>query len=166
MSIIDRFAEEEEIDYQYGKYLSFVIDKHYYAYPISDVREIIEVQEITEVPEFPPYSKGVINLRGTIIPVIDVRLRFHKPEADYNDRTCIVVVSIESLLIGFIVDVVDEVVDIEDENLEPAPAITTDRRTKFIRNVGKVGSKIVMILDAKKMLDEDDMQTFVTAIGE
>lgn len=165
MSIIDRFATEEEIDYQYGKYLSFMIDKCYYAFPIRDVREIIEVQEITEVPEFPHYSKGVINLRGTIIPVIDVRLRFHKLEAEYNERTCIVVVSIDKLLVGFIVDIVDEVVEIGDESIAPPPAITSDRHTRFISNVGRVGSKIIMILDSKKMLDEDDIEVFSMAFS-
>ena len=117
------FSEEEEDDFQRAKYLTFLIQDKYYAFPIRDVKEIIEVQEITAVPEVPNYCKGIINLRGAIIPIVDVRLRFKLKEAEYTERTCIVVVMIGDVLIGFVVDTVDEVVDIDDENISPAPAI-------------------------------------------
>ncbi len=156
--ILNRFAsEEEEVDLQSNKYLTFLIEKQYYAFPIRDVIEIIEVQEITPVPEFPDYAKGIINLRGRIIPIIDVRLRFHKKEEAYNERTCIIVVNISGLDIGFIVDTVDEVLDIEDENISAAPKISTDRSTKYITGVGKVENRIVLLLDANKMLSEDEI---------
>lgn len=156
--ILNRFtSEEEEVDLQSNKYLTFLIEKQYYAFPIRDVIEIIEVQEITPVPEFPDYAKGIINLRGRIIPIIDVRLRFHKKEEVYNERTCIIVVNISGLDIGFIVDTVDEVLDIEDENISAAPKISTDRSTKYITGVGKVENRIVLLLDANKMLSEDEI---------
>ncbi len=158
-SILDRFNSEEEIDLQSNKYLTFLIEKQYYGFPIKDVIEIIEIEDITPVPEFPSYVKGIINLRGRIIPIIDVRLRFHKEEAEYTERTCIIVVNITGIDIGFIVDTVDEVIDIDDENISGAPMITSDRSTHYITNVGKVNNRIILLLDANKMLNEEEIST-------
>ena len=109
-SILNRFDEkEEDVNLDTEKYLTFLIDKQYYAYPIKDVREIIEMQPITEIPEFPSYAKGIIDLRNKVVPIIDVRLRFYKPEIEYTERTCIIVLDIKDIQIGFIVDTVDEV---------------------------------------------------------
>lgn len=161
-NILDRFNTEEEFDMQSNKYLTFLIEKQFYAFPIKDVIEIIEVQAVTTVPEFPAYVKGIINLRGRIIPIIDVRLRFHKEEAEYTERTCIIVVSITGIDIGFIVDTVDEVLDISDENISAAPMITSDRSTKYIIGVGKMNSRIILLLDANKMLNEDEISSLTT----
>lgn len=159
-NILNRFSEEEqEVDLQADKYLTFVIDKQYYAFPIKDIIEIIEVQSITPVPEFPTYAKGIINLRGRIIPIIDVRLRFRKEEADYTERTCIIVVSILEKEVGFIVDTVDEVIDIDDSDISDPPSISTDRTNKYIIGVGKVKERIVLILDSNKMLNEKEIET-------
>lgn len=160
-SILNRFDEkEEDINLDTEKYLTFLIDKQYYAYPIKDVREIIEMQLITEIPEFPSYAKGIIDLRNKVVPIIDVRLRFYKPEIEYTERTCIIVLDINDLQIGFIVDTVDEVIDISKENISSAPAITSDRSTRYIEGIGRVNSKIIMILDALKMLNDEDLQAF------
>lgn len=164
-SILDRFNVNEEIDLQEKKYLTFLIDKQFYAYPITDVIEIIAVQDITPIPEFPLYVKGIINLRGRIIPIIDVRLRFHKEEAEYTERTCIIVVNISGVDIGFIVDTVDEVLDIEDENISAAPMITSDRSTKYVTGVGKINGRIILLLDAHKMLNEEEI-TNLAAVAE
>lgn len=158
-NILDRFNTEEEVDMQSNKYLTFLIDKQFYAFPIRDVIEIIEVQAVTPVPEFPSYVKGIINLRGRIIPIIDVRLRFHKEEAEYTERTCIVVVNITGIDIGFIVDTVDEVVDIDEENISAAPMISSDRSTRYIIGVGKINNRIILLLDANKMLNEEEIST-------
>ncbi len=157
--IYDRFAEaEEEVDLQADKYLTFLIDRQYYAFPIKDVIEIIEVQEVTGVPEFPPFAKGIINLRGNIIPIIDVRLRFRKPEAEYTERTCIVVVSINDMNVGYIVDTVDEVLDIGNEDIAPPPAVSSSGHSgKYITGVGKTTGKIVLLLDATKMLNDEEI---------
>lgn len=160
--ILDRFNEEAEVDMQSNKYLTFLIENQYYAFPIRDVLEIIEVQNSTPVPEFPEYVKGIINLRGRIIPIIDVRLRFHKAEAEYTERTCIIVVSIAGADIGFIVDTVDEVIDIEGDNISAAPAITNDRSTKYITGVGKVNGRIILLLDANKMLNEEEVSSLMS----
>jgi len=160
-SILNRFDEkEEDVNLDTEKYLTFLIDKQYYAYPIKDVREIIEMQPITEIPEFPSYAKGIIDLRNKVVPIIDVRLRFYKPEIEYTERTCIIVLDIKDIQIGFIVDTVDEVIDISEENISSAPAITSDRSTRFIEGIGRVNSKIIMLLNAIKMLNDEDLQAF------
>lgn len=156
-NILNRFTEEEEVDLQQTKYLTFIVDKQFYAFPIKDIIEIIEVQAITYVPESPEYVKGVINVRGRIIPVIGVRLRFHKDEAQYTERTCIVIVNISDVEIGFVVDTVDEVVDLEDENIAPPPKVQSDRSSKYITGVGKIEEKIILLLDAGKMFSEDEL---------
>lgn len=161
-NILNRFSTEEEVDLQADKYLTFLIEKQFYAFSIKDVIEIIEVQDITPVPEFPDYVKGIINLRGRIIPVLDVRLRFHKAEASYTERTCIIVVNIQGLDVGFIVDTVDEVIDIDKENISGPPMITSDRSTKYVVGVGKVNGRIILLLDSNKMLNESEIESLST----
>lgn len=156
-NILNRFHEEEEVDLQQTKYLTFIVDRQYYAFPIKDIIEIIEVQDITFVPEAPDYVKGVINVRGRIIPVIDVRLRFRRQEAEYTERTCIVIVKIGEVEIGFVVDTVDEVVDLQDENISAPPKVQTDRSARYITGVGKIDERIVLLLDAEKMFSEDEL---------
>lgn len=163
-NVLNRFydnddSDQNETDESMEKYLSFLIDKQYYAFHISDVREIIEMQEITPVPEFPDYAKGIINLRGILIPIIDVRLRFCKNELDYNGRTCIIILNLKEIEVGFIVDTVDEVIDIENENILPVPKLSDSQTRKFIKGVGKTPKKIVMILDAQKMLNDEEIKS-------
>lgn len=156
---LNKFRDnEEEVDLQNLKYLTFEIDKRTFAFPIKDVLEIIEVQEAMPVPEFPEYVKGIINTKGRVIPVIDVRLRFQMEEKEYTERTCIIVVSISSVEIGFIVDTVRAVMEIEEEMLAPPPAITTDKVTRYINGVVKYENELIIILDAKKMLDDKGLE--------
>jgi purine-binding chemotaxis protein CheW len=162
-NVLNRFnkTEEEEINEANEiseKYLSFFIDKQFYAFHIHDVVEIIEMQEITPVPEFPDYAKGIINLRGTLIPVIDVRLRFSKNEAEYNERTCIIILNLKNVMVGFIVDTVDEVIDIDKKNITGIPKISDKKTRKFIEGVGKIQKKIVMLLNAQKMLSDEEIK--------
>lgn len=163
-NILNRFydqdeSEQNEADESSEKYLSFLIDRQYYAFHINDVREIIEMQDITPVPEFPDYAKGIINLRGTLIPIIDVRLRFCKNEMDYNERTCIIILNLPEIEVGFIVDTVDEVLDIDNEDISPVPKLSDIKTRRFIQGVGKTANKIIMILDAKKMLNDDEIKS-------
>ncbi|MEG0650505.1 MAG: chemotaxis protein CheW, partial [Oscillospiraceae bacterium] len=106
-----------------GKYLTFWTDKQLFGVPIAHVVQIVGMQNITEVPEFPYYAKGIINLRGSIIPLIDARLRLGKAEAEYNERTCVIVTSINEHFVGFIVDEVDAVVTIADDLIVPPPRL-------------------------------------------
>lgn len=146
--------KEEEVDLQYMKFLTFEVDSRTFALPIKDVLEIIEVQKATPVPEFPDYVKGIINTKGKVIPIIDMRLRFQLEEAEYTERTCIIVASISSVEIGFIVDTVNAVIELEEDMLAPPPVITTDKVSRYITGVAKYQNDLIIILDPKKILDE------------
>ena len=165
--ILNRFNKQDkeelnEIDDTSEKYLTFIIDKQFYAFRVNDVVEIIEMQEITPVPEFPDYAKGIINLRGILVPVIDVRLRFCKNEIDYNERTCIVILNLRDIEVGFIVDTVDEVIDIDKADISGVPNISDTRARKFIEGVGKISKKIVMLLNAQTMLNDEEIRGLET----
>lgn len=144
-------------DTQKGKFLSFSLGKEVYAIEIKYVTEIIGIQPITEVPELPSYVKGIINLRGKIIPVLDVRLRFKKSSVDYNDRTCIVVIEVSECNVGLIVDNVSEVLAIADEETVPPPDMNKYSENKFIKAIGKVGNEVILILDCNKLMNDSDM---------
>lgn len=149
------FYEEE--DTQKGKYLTFSLGKESYGIEIKYVTEIIGLQPITEVPELPQYIKGIINLRGKIIPVMDVRLRFQKPFREYNDRTCVIVIDIKDIAIGLIVDSVAEVMNIPDEDISTVPNVTKGVN-RYIKGIGKVGNEVKLILDSDKLLTEMEVE--------
>lgn len=148
---------ETSEDTQKGKFLTFSIENEYYGIEIKFVTEIIGVQVITEIPELPSYIKGIINLRGKIIPVIDIRLRFKKTQKEYNDRTCIIVIDINEISVGLIVDNVCEVLTINDDNIVPPPNIKTGFNSKYIKGIGKVGNEVKLILDCNKLLNDKDL---------
>ena len=149
---------EQEEDTQKGKFLTFSMGNEMYGIEIRYVTEIIGIQPITEVPELPEYVKGIVNLRGKIIPVMDVRLRFKKPFREYNDRTCIVVIDTNDVSIGLIVDSVSEVLAIKDEEIVPPPDINKERH-KYIKGIGKVGSEVKLLLDCEKLLNDDEIES-------
>ena len=150
---------EMEKDTQKGKYLTFLLDKETYAIEIKFVTEIIGIQPITEVPELPAYVKGIINLRGKIIPVMDVRLRFKKKAMEYNDRTCIIVIEVKDISIGLIVDNVSEVLSIADDDIVPLPDINKGTENRYIKAIGKVDKEVKLILDCEKLINDDDAET-------
>ncbi|ABN52044.1 MAG TPA: chemotaxis protein CheW [Hungateiclostridium thermocellum] len=152
---------EYEEDTQKGKYLTFIIGKEVYGIEIKYVTEIIGMQQITEVPELPEYIKGIINLRGKIIPVLDVRLRFKKEPMEYNDRTCIIVVDIKDVSVGLIVDSVAEVVSIPEENIVPPPEANTGFNNRYIKQIGKVGDEVKLLLDCNKLLNDEDCENLL-----
>lgn len=143
------FAEEME-----GKYLTFFTDGQLYGIPITNVVQIIGIQEITKVPEFPYYAKGIINLRGSIIPIIDMRLRFGKDEIAYSQRTCIIVARIGEKQVGFVVDGVDEVTEIPDDAVSDSPNIFSDNVTNYICGVGKHDGKVVLLIDTSNVISD------------
>ena len=155
--IVEQEALDQIEDTQKGKFLTFCIGNEYYGIEIKYVTEIIGLQPITEIPEMPEYIKGIINLRGKIIPVMDVRLRFRKPFREYNDRTCIVVIDIREVSIGLIVDTVSEVISIPDEEIVAPPNMAKEGN-KYIKGIGKVGSDVKLLLDSDKLLDETDLE--------
>ncbi|MCR4436809.1 MAG: chemotaxis protein CheW [Clostridiales bacterium] len=149
---------EMEEDTQKGKFLTFSIGKEVYAIEIKFVTEIIGIQPITEVPELPAYVKGIINLRGKIIPVMDVRLRFKKKPMEYNDRTCIIVVEVKGISIGLIVDNVSEVLSIADDDIVPPPDMNKGTENKYIKAIGKVEKEVKLILDCEKLMNDNDVE--------
>lgn len=154
----DLNLEETAEDTQKGKFLTFSIGKEEYGIEIKHVTEIIGIQPITQVPEVPGYVKGIINLRGKIIPVIDVRLKFKKEPIEYDDRTCIIVVAIDAVTVGLIVDEVSEVIDIGDENIVPPPDARTGFHNRYIQGIGKVGDSVKLLLDCQLLLSDEEVE--------
>lgn len=151
--------DDDEGNTQANKYLLFDIGDEVYGIGIVNVTEIIEMQKITEVPDMPEYIKGVINLRGRVIPVMDLRLRFGMEEKTYGDRTCIIIVNIDKSSLGFIVDTVAEVYDIPEKEIEPPPDFKTEAEmNQYISGLGKVGDEVKILIDVKKILLEKDIE--------
>lgn len=151
-------------DAQEGKYLTFSLGKEAYGIEIRNVTEIIGIQHVTKLPDTPPFVKGVINLRGKVIPVLDVRLRFDLKERKYDDRTCIIVVNIRNMSVGLIVDTVSEVLDVPFKNIEAPPKIKNCSGNRYILGLGKVGSQVMIILDSHKLLFGDEVEQIADAI--
>lgn len=154
----DMFLVDDEEDSQANKFLLFNIGSETYGIDIKVVTGIEEMLRITHVPNMPEYIKGVINLRGKVLPVMDIRLRFGMEERAYDDRTCIIVVSIHDRPIGFIVDTVAEVHDIPRGNIEEPPHFKNDRGDeRYISGLGKIGDEVKILLDVSKLLNQEDM---------
>ncbi len=134
-----------------GKYLTFELGKEIYGLEILKVQEIIGIMSITHVPRTPDYVRGVINLRGKVIPVVELRRKFALPSVEDTDRTCIIVVQVRgesgSVTMGILVDEVSEVVDVSTPQLEPAPSFGASIDTAYILAMGKVGERVVILLD-------------------
>lgn len=151
---------EEVVDKKKQKYVTFMSGKEYFGLKIEYVNEIIVAQEITAIPETEDYIKGLINLRGKIIPVIDVRLRFKQEPFEYNDRTCIIVINVSNTVVGLIVEKIAEVVEISDENLLPSPTLgklekSKSQQDRYVYAIGKVGNSVKLLLDPEKLLHDD-----------
>ncbi|WP_141736737.1 chemotaxis protein CheW [Oligoflexus tunisiensis] len=135
-----------------GRYLGFRVHGEDYGIEIQYVTEIIGIQKIAAVPEMPDFIKGVINLRGQVIPVMDVRTRFRMPFQEYNERTCVIVVNHDEHPIGLVVDSVNEVTSIPEENVCEPPRVAHNESARYIRGIGKVGDEVRIILDVSKLL--------------
>jgi purine-binding chemotaxis protein CheW len=145
----------EEEDTMRGRYITFCVDGQVYGIQIRYVTEIIGVQPVSRMPEMPEHIKGIINLRGKIIPVIDMRLKFHRPPAEYTDKTCILVIDTQAISAGLIVDEVDEVLSIMDENISPAPDCG-GMSCRYLEGVGKVGKEVKLLLDCEALFSSDE----------
>ncbi|MFH1418021.1 MAG: chemotaxis protein CheW [Planctomycetota bacterium] len=145
-----------------GKYLTFKLADEEYGVEILKVREINGLMDITAVPRMPHYMKGVINLRGKVLPVVDLRLKFGLDEIEHTEQTCTIVVDVGKE-IGIIVDTVCEVLDIKSDAIEPPPALGASVDTSFILGMGKVGEEVKILLDINKVLDNEEMTAVATA---
>lgn len=139
-----------------GKYLTFRLADEEYGLEILKVQEIIQMQAVTKVPRTPEYMRGVINLRGKVIPVVDLRKKFNMDSSKDTDKTCIIVVQVTTgnskVVMGTIIDEVKEVLDIKSENIEETPSFGSNINTDFILGIGKVGTTVKMLLDIDKVL--------------
>jgi len=135
-----------------GKYLTFVLGREEYGLEILKVREIMGIVEITGMPQLPAYVKGVINLRGTVIPIVDLRLKFGLLEAEYTKETCIIVVHLGESLIGIVVDTVSEVINIAEKEIDPPPSFGGTITADYIVGMGKVKGSVKILLDINGVL--------------
>lgn len=149
-----------------GKYLTFVLAEEEYGLEILKVREIIGLMDITAVPRTPEHVKGVINLRGKVIPVIDLRLKFGMQEIEHTAETCIIVVSVNEAEIGVLVDKVSEVLDIESDKIEDAPSFGSEVDTEFIMGMGMADEKVTILLDIDRVLANEDAAAILSGSGE
>lgn len=133
-------------------FLTFQIGQEDFGLDISDVIEIVGIQKITEVPDMPDYIRGVINLRGKVISVMDVRLRFNMAQREYDDRTCVIVVMVDDLTVGLLVDRVNEVVEIAEDKIESAPP--TKSVDGYIKGLGKIGAEVKILLDVAHLVND------------
>ncbi|WRS26916.1 chemotaxis protein CheW [Oscillospiraceae bacterium MB08-C2-2] len=160
----DKFSADQQEDHVTGRYLTFFIDKQLFGIPVGDVVQIVGIQKTTQLPEHPDYIKGIINLRGQIIPVIDIRLRLGKPEAIYTDRTCIIITHIEESDFGLIVDEVDEVIDIAPSLVSPPPRIKSEKESSFLEGVARLNSgnssmeRVALLIHPATILCADEVQ--------
>ena len=159
-------AEEGQEDTQEGKFLTFSLGDEEYGIAIRNVTEIIGIQNVTDLPDMPDYIKGVINLRGKVIPVIDVRLRFDLKEREYDERTCIIVVSINEMAVGLIVDSVSEVIDIPANDIEPSPKVKKGESSRFIQGLGKVNDEVKILLDIQNMLFDSELDMIKQSVQQ
>jgi len=146
-----------------GKYLTFKLADEEYGLEILKVQEIIQMQAVTKVPRTPDYVRGVINLRGKVIPVIELRKKFDFQSVEDTEKTCIIVVQIHSvtstIVMGIIIDEVKEVLDIKAENIEETPAFGATIETDFILGMGKIGNSVKILLDIDKILSAEELTT-------
>ena len=149
------------LDFEINSYLTFKLDYEGYALNAGNVLHILEMQKITKVPKSPDYMLGVINLRGSVLPVIDVRRKFELPAAEFNSKTCILVLELNlqdsDLIIGTVVDEVSEVIEIQEKDIKPSPAIGDKYKAEFIEGVATDYDGFIMILNIEKLLTGDEI---------
>jgi purine-binding chemotaxis protein CheW len=143
------------------QHLTFRLGQEIFAIDVAKVREVLDLTQVTAIPRTPEFMRGVINLRGTVVPVVDLRLCFDMTKTESTRSTCIVVVEVmldgETAVIGALADSVEEVLDLEPEQIEPPPRIGTRIRTDFIRGMGKRDAQFIMILDIDRVFSADQL---------
>lgn len=157
--------DDEDEDTLKDKYLTFHVGGEEYGIEIRHVTEIVGRQSITSVPDMPNFIKGVINLRGRVIPVMDVRLRFDLDGREYDDRTCVVIVDLRGTPVGLVVDTVRDVILIHEDAVSPPPKIQKGKGGRFIQGIGRVGDEVKILLDVNKLLHDEEIER-IEATGE
>lgn len=152
---------KDESSLSINSYLSFKLDKEEFALHVSKVLNILEMTKITEVPKAPSYMKGVINLRGTVLPVIDTRVKFGMTETMYTEKTCIIVMELhldnEKVFVGGLVDEVVAVIDLEENQIEPPPGIGSKYKSDFIYGMAKQEDNFIMLLNMERVFSDEEI---------
>lgn len=139
-----------------SSYLTFSIENEIYGISIKNITEIIGMQPITTVPAMPSFIKGIINLRGMIVPVMDLRVRFSRPEIEYNDRTCVIIIELNNIFLGLIVDSVLEVRNISEDKISEPPKINSSN-SEFIEGIGLLEETVAILLSCEKLLSQEEL---------
>ena len=142
-----------------GRFLTFALGEEEFGIDIGYVTEIISMQPVFRLPEVPDYIRGIVNLRGKIIPVIDLRLMFKKEAAEDTERTCIIVIDTGYLSVGLIVDKVTEVTSISSENISPPPNIRTSIRKNYIAGIGKGDDRIIILINCERLFQDEEVNS-------
>ncbi len=170
MGSVDTGTASSAMSSAAGKYLTFKLREESYGLGILKVQEIIGIMPVTRVPRTPVFTRGVINLRGKVIPVLDLRLKFGMEATADTERTCVVVVQVlrngDPITMGLIVDEVSEVVNVPEDHIEPPPSLGASVDTEFILGMGKLGDKVVMLLDVDKALTAEEVSAVSAAASE
>ena len=159
-----------DIKSKINSYLTFKLGDEFFAANVSKVLNILEMTKITKVPKAPPYMKGVINLRGSVLPLVDTRIKFDMPETEYTNNTCILVLDVilnnETVHVGALVDSVQEVLEFDDANIQPPPSIGIRYRSEFIEGIAKVEEEFIMILNMDLIFSTDELSILKESFQE
>lgn len=165
---MDEQFNKDPLSHQH--FLTFLLRDECFGISISSVKEIIEYDNVTPIPLMPDFVKGVLNLRGDVVPVIDLSIRFNKPATEVSKRTCIVILEIlfeeQIVTIGAVVDSVSEVIEINMDNIEPAPTFGSKIRAQFILGVANVGEQFVILLRGERVLSLDEMAAIIEKVAD
>lgn len=152
------------------QYLTFKLDQEIFALEITKVREVLDFTTVTRVPRTPEFMRGVINLRGSVVPVVDLRLKFGMTRTETTLSTCVIITEItvdgETTVIGVLTDSVQEVIDLDPDHVAPTPKIGTKLRTEFITGMGKQGDRFIILLDIDKVFSADEIAQIATGEEE
>lgn len=165
--LMEEVLPEESVNEVRSKmYMTFKCGRETFGIEIRYVEEIIQYQNITPVPEVEDYVKGLINLRGKIIPVMDVRMRFGQESLPYTDRTCIIVINVNNTVLGLIIESIAEVVTISDADVLPPPTLSYgSEQNKYVYGIGKIGESVKLLLDPKKLINEVNLEETLQTAG-
>ncbi|MDH5232991.1 MAG: chemotaxis protein CheW [Gammaproteobacteria bacterium] len=163
--VLSEISEDNETLDASHQYLSFLVDSELYAFSVLDIKEIIEYTTITRIPMTPKHVRGVTNLRGNVVPIIDLAARLDKASSDVTKRTCVIITEIQAesakIDIGVVIDAINEVFALRQENIEPAPSFGAGIRPEFISGMGKVNDSFVVLLNTEKVLNLEELSELV-----
>ncbi len=161
LNSIDEELTEDEALKGVQQFMTFKSGNEYFGIELRYVNEIMCMQPITQVPEVEDYIRGLINLRGKIVPVIDVRMRFKQEPFEYNDRTCIIIIDVKDTVVGLIVETIADVVTIKDDDIEPPPSLASgNAKNRYVYGLGKVGDSVKLLLNPEKLIRDEDITVF------